>query len=807
MAPPDDRYNTFLSLSGDAIARMVMDDPHPVGAPEDEQVEHILRHSRVADCNELFARFYGRQTAGEMAGLAMGDFVPSDDPKRLSSLRQFIRSHYRMVYVEEEHVLGGGSSRWISASALGVVEGGCLRGLWVCLREITERKRAEIDRERRGRILEAVAFSAARLLQPGPWQAQADEVVARLGQAAQVARAWIAERQEESDGSARMLYRAAWGTPGAEIQLDDPRLQGGVSFREAGLERLASEMRAGRPVVTQVRQLSPAEQAFPLKMGSKAFAAVPIFTNGSWWGFLGFGETRYEREWSAHEIEALKAGAAVLGAAIEREGADRALRESEERFERLSAAAFEGIAITDAGVFVDGNEQLASMLGGRLADLMGRPVQDFVAPEDRERVRSRVAAGQEEPYQHLALRSDGSFFPVEVRARSLPYRSRTVRVSALRDVSARVQAEERQRRLEADLRLAAEQWRQTFDALDLGIVLADAEGRIVRLNRSALELAAGSAFIDAVGRMLEELPDPEPWRTVRDLHRQIGETRTSATAEAREPTNGRSFYFLGSPWFRGEGEPPWRVITFREVTEYTNMLEQLRRARVMEAMGSLVAGVAHEVRNPLFSISATVDALEAEIGQRPEFSEYATLLRSQVGRLTQLMRDLLDYGKPSVLRRAPTSLVDVLRRAGRACATLARDRKVTVVEQLAEGIPALDIDGARVEQAFENLLANAIQHAPPGSTVRIVAVLDANPPRVRCAVEDEGPGLSPDNLERIFEPFFTRRKGGTGLGLSIVQGVVDAHGGRVTAENRDGGGARFTVLLPARPHQERDSGA
>src|SRR5262249_7941060 len=153
---------------------------------------------------------------------------------------------------------------------------------------------------------------------------------------------------------------------------------------------------------------------------------VPIFANEAWWGFLGFGETRYEREWSAHEVEALKAAAAVLGAAVERERADQALRESEERFERLSAAAFEGIAITDAGTFVDGNEQLASMLGCRLSDLMGRAVQEFVAPEDRELVRSRVASGLEGAYQHLALRRDGSRFPVEVRARALPHRGRTV---------------------------------------------------------------------------------------------------------------------------------------------------------------------------------------------------------------------------------------------------------------------------------------------------------------------------------------------------------------------------------------------
>jgi len=97
-------------------------------------------------------------------------------------------------------------------------------------------------------------------------------------------------------------------------------------------------------------------------------------------------------------------------------------------------------------------------------------------------VRSSLKTASEEPYQHLSRRRDGSVFPVEVRARSLPHGDRTLRISAIRDVSERVEAEERQGRLEAELRQAAHEWRQTFDALDLGIVLADAEGRIVRLN-------------------------------------------------------------------------------------------------------------------------------------------------------------------------------------------------------------------------------------------------------------------------------------------------------------------------------------
>jgi PAS domain S-box-containing protein len=787
----------FVSLSGNGVAHFELVPPLLVDAPEDEQVDHILRHARIAECNEALARLYSR-TSREMIGLAMGDFVPRDEPSRHQGIREFVRAGYRLPYSEEEQALRSGVSRWVGASALGVAVSGRLHEFWLCLREITERKRAELDRERRGRILEAVAFSAARLLQPGPWQARIDEVLARLGEAAEVARTWFGT-VDEHDGAVRIGFRAAWAAPGQEILLDDPRIRGGVSLRDAGLMWLEGELRQGRPVMALVRELPDAEQTLPARVGSKAFAVAPILCHGHWWGILGFGETRYEIRWSAPVVEALKAAAAVLGGAIEREGADVALRESEERFERLAAAAFEAIALTEGGVFVDGNDQLASMLAVPRADLVGRPVEDFVAPEDRERVRSNIAGGLEGPYHHVALRADGSRFPVEVRGRALPYEGRMLRVTALQDISARVEAEERRRHLEADLRQSAQEWRQTFDALDVGIVLADAEARVVRLNRGALAEAAPSPL--AAGMTLEALSGREPWRTVLDLHRRVGERRTSVVAEAREPSSGRAFYVLGSPWFRGEGEPPWRVLTFRDVTDFTRMQEELRRARVLEAMGSLVAGVAHEVRNPLFSISATVDAIESTTRPPGELGEHLTLLRSQVGRLTRLTRDLLDYGRPSALQQAPTDLAGVVRRAVRACATLLRQRKVTVEERLAPDLPRLPLDAVQIEQAFENLLANAIQHAPEGSAVRVIGELEAagagpRAPFVRCAVEDQGAGVPRESLAMVFEPFFTRRKGGTGLGLAIVRRTVEAHGGRITAENRDEGGARFTVWLP-----------
>src|SRR5262249_11501106 len=157
--------------------------------------------------------------------------------------------------------------------------------------------------------------------------------------------------------------QAVWTVRGQEVSTDDPRVRGGILVKGAGLERVERELRASRPVALSVSELPESERPFFERMGSRAFAVVPIFASGDLWGLLGFGETRRERKWSAPEVEALKAAAAVFGAAIERERGDQALRESKERFRRLSAAAFEGIAITENGVFVDANDQMARMFG------------------------------------------------------------------------------------------------------------------------------------------------------------------------------------------------------------------------------------------------------------------------------------------------------------------------------------------------------------------------------------------------------------------------------------------------------------
>jgi signal transduction histidine kinase len=225
--------------------------------------------------------------------------------------------------------------------------------------------------------------------------------------------------------------------------------------------------------------------------------------------------------------------------------------------------------------------------------------------------------------------------------------------------------------------------------------------------------------------------------------------------------------------------------------------EEARSQQALEAarLGSLVAGVAHEVRTPLFSITALVDAFEG--GTREELEDAGRLLHQEVQRLNRLMTDLLEYGRPSVRALEAGSVADPLGRALRTCEALATSKGVTIRAVVSEDLPLVRYN-PRLEQALQNLVANAIQHSPTGATVRVTmrTVRESSPSVLECGVEDQGPGISEEDLPRLFEPFFSRRKGGTGLGLSLVQRIADEHGGHVAATNRQEGGALFTITLP-----------
>jgi PAS domain S-box-containing protein len=249
------------------------------------------------------------------------------------------------------------------------------------------------------------------------------------------------------------------------------------------------------------------------------------------------------------------------------------------------------------------------------------------------------------------------------------------------------------------------------------------------------------------------------------------------------------------------GEVEFLSTIARDISQRIRAEQELRQSQTMAALGALVAGVAHEVRNPLFGISSTLDAFEARFASRGDQAQYVRVLRQQLERLTSLMNDLLDYAKPTRLELQPGRLEDVLAQALDACAALKERSQATIETRLAPDLPPLRMDQRRLGQVFRNLLENGLQHAAAHGRVHLTARLvgEGAAARVECSVEDDGPGFRLEDLPHLFEPFFTRRHGGTGLGLSIVQRIVSDHGGFVAASNREGGGARLSLSLPVTP--------
>jgi PAS domain S-box-containing protein len=490
-----------------------------------------------------------------------------------------------------------------------------------------------------------------------------------------------------------------------------------------------------------------------------------------------------------------------------KEAAERALRESERRYRTLVDSLKEIVFQMDgSGRWTYLNPAWTEITGYSIEESLGRPFADFVHPDDREAqlaviLASAAHGGSTHSGEFRYERRDGGLRWVEGYARLHrgPDGAILAGSGTLNDITERKEAEAEQARLRDALAESVREWQRTFDAMEFPVLIADVRGRVARINRAGRDLLDRS-FPEIIGQPISALSRHEPWRSAGRLMASAAASGRAAFAQERDPDSGQVWSLTARPLEGPSPSEPRVILDARDVTRETTMQEDLRRGELLSAMGSLVAGVAHEVRNPLFSISSNIDAFEAELGARQEFAGTVKVLRSEVARLSSLMQDLLDYGRPPGTEREVGAVEGVLREALSRCEPLARDVSVSI--SCPEGEEALvPMDRNRLGLVFRNLIENAVQHSPPRSEVAVTLAPGREGGRemVEVRVEDLGPGFRDEDLPRIFSPFFTRRRGGTGLGLSIVHKVVLEHGGQVTARNRPGGGATLSVKLPCAP--------
>jgi two-component system, NtrC family, sensor histidine kinase HydH len=222
--------------------------------------------------------------------------------------------------------------------------------------------------------------------------------------------------------------------------------------------------------------------------------------------------------------------------------------------------------------------------------------------------------------------------------------------------------------------------------------------------------------------------------------------------------------------------------------------DQLRHSDRLASLGQLSAGIAHEIRNPLGSIQGAVDILAQDLAPEDPKFEFAHIARKEVSRLERLTSEILQYSKPAPPRQLPINWREIVEAACRLCSDEARHHGVEI------GMPAglkeamILVDPEQIKQVVINILINAIQAQPNGGAITIEGRREAA--ELVVSIQDRGTGMTPEQLDRIYDPFFTTRREGTGLGLSISFQLVSNNGGRLWATSEPGQGACFHIGFP-----------
>lgn len=327
--------------------------------------------------------------------------------------------------------------------------------------------------------------------------------------------------------------------------------------------------------------------------------------------------------------------------------------------------------------------------------------------------------------------------------------------------------------------------------LSSGLVTVGRDGKVLTLNDAAREILGVGP--EAIGRSIGALiPELEP--VLADLGDRESLRRLELTARRPGDDADLTLGISVSPLMSHRDEPLGRIVNFQDLTELRRMELQVKRGERLAAIGGLAAGIAHEIRNPLASISGSIELLRSVRELDGDNRQLMEIVLREVDRLNALVTEMLDYARP---RPAMPGAVDLGSIVDETVRVFAQDRSSPGVAVRAEGVDtevAIEADAAQLRQVIWNLLRNAAEASSAGG--EIVVKLGGDERWAELHVEDTGVGIPPEDLERIFEPFFTSKTRGTGLGLATVHRIVTEHGGTVGIESQVGRGTRVTVRLP-----------
>jgi two-component system sensor histidine kinase PilS (NtrC family) len=334
----------------------------------------------------------------------------------------------------------------------------------------------------------------------------------------------------------------------------------------------------------------------------------------------------------------------------------------------------------------------------------------------------------------------------------------------------------------------------TIRSLTSGLVTLDLEGRVTSINEAACEIlgmSRGHLLSNVLGSHLPQLAA---------LLSEAGPRATLRRAEitAQRPDGAvRNLGISAAPLADHAGRVIGRVIHFQDLTELRRMQLEVERAERLASIGRLAAGIAHEIRNPLASISGSIEMLKTTPGADSESRLLMDIAVREVDRLNRLITDLLDYARPHGEERRRFDLGEQVSEIVHAFEQERREKIVVVTSEVEPGV-IIEAAAGQLRQVLWNLIRNAAEAMPGGGAIQIRLASEGE--LATLTIRDQGPGIPDDCAERIFEPFYSTKAGGTGLGLATVARIVTDHRGTINldraAARSEPAGATFTVRLP-----------